>query len=83
MNAILVELQPKRMIVRLHALTARKHREARDSLYAEFATVRWDSAAGGYALANAYEPRLTAWLGRQGVGVEWVPERPPSERISA
>jgi hypothetical protein len=62
MAAITVELHPKRLVVRLHALTARRHREAVASLYNNLPSVRWDDEAEGYSVPLAYRSRLEAWL---------------------
>jgi hypothetical protein len=60
--AITVEVQPKRLVVRLHALTARRHREAVASLYNNLPSVRWDDEEEGYSVPLAYRSRLEAWL---------------------
>jgi hypothetical protein len=62
MAAITVELHPKRLVIRLHALTARLHREAVASLYNNLPSVRWDDDQAGYVIPVAYRSRLEAWL---------------------
>lgn len=84
MHTITIEQQPKRLVVRLHALTAKRHRDGVASLLAEFPAVRWADDASGYALPIAYRARLESWLARFDSGdVQWVAERPSSERKSA
>jgi DNA-binding transcriptional MocR family regulator len=62
---IVVEVGPKRLVVRVHSLTAKRHREAVASLYDHLPLVHWHDVHQGYIVPLTHRPQLEAWLAQQ------------------